>query len=349
MSNIVFRADGGASIGYGHLMRCLTLAAEFSARGHVVRFLSRSLPGAPLDLITRHGFALCQLPAITDPEHDAVLCTAELEKQPAALLIVDSYALDAVWERRVRGHVSCLAAIDDIADRRHDCDVLIDQNLHQDPAARYVGLVAPGTLTLLGPRFALLRPEFARAREVTAPRRGRIDRIVVFYTGGDDKGETMKALTALAQWRADIEVDVVVGAAHPGRAEISAFCSQRGWHYHCQIDYMARLLAAADLVLGAGGSASWERCAVGAPALVSVMADNQREATAALEAYGAIRSLGWADALTSDDYLSALSTLDPAGLSQMSSKAWELADGAGAGRVCDALLAAAGLSMGVAH
>lgn len=338
--NVAFRADGGLDIGTGHIMRCLTLATEFAARGHAVRFLCRALPGAPLALIEQQGFALCRLPSTLDSQQDAELCAAEFGRQPGGLLIVDSYALDATWEHAIRGQVQGLAVIDDIANRRHDCDVLIDQNLHQDPLARYAGLLPPNTLTLLGPRFALLRPEFARARQTTAVRQGRIDRIVVFYTGGDDKGETMKAMVALAQWRTDIEVDVVVGAAHPGRAEVAAFCARPRWRYHCQIDYMARLLAAADLVLGAGGSASWERCAVGAPALVSIMADNQREATAALEAYGAIRTLGWAEMLSSDDYLGALRALDSASLSRMSRKAWELVDGAGAQRVCEALLAA---------
>ncbi len=338
--NVAFRADGGLDIGTGHIMRCLTLAAQFAARGHAVRFFSRALPGAPLALIEQQGFALYRLPSTLDWQQDVALCAAELSQQPAGLLIVDAYALDADWERSVRSQVRSLAVIDDIANRSHDCDVLIDQNLHQDPLARYAGLLPPDTQALLGPRFALLRPEFAHARQTSAPRTGRLDRIVVFYTGGDDKGETMKALVALAQWRANIEVDVVVGAAHPRRAEIAAFCAQRHWRYHCQIDYMARLLAAADLVLGAGGSASWERCAVGAPALVSIMADNQREATAALEAYGAIRTLGWADMLSSDDYLGALRVLDSADLSRMSSKAWELVDGAGAQRACEALLAA---------
>lgn len=318
-------------------MRCLALAARFSAKGHSVGFFCRDLAGAPFELIEKAGFRLQRLPLSGDWEHDANDCVALLQDAPADILVMDSYVLDARWERPIHSQVTCLAVIDDLANREHDCDVLIDQNLYVNPTKRYADLVPDDATLLLGPRFALLRQEFVAARAEVTPRRGLVQKVVVFYTGGDDQGETLKALQALAAWRNDLEVDVVIGAAHPDPQNISAFCRRRGWHFHCQIDYMASLLAKADLALGAGGSSSWERCALGVPALVCVLADNQAELTEVLAAHGAVRSLGWAHQLTSEDYRVALDALDTQALATMSRQAWELVDGLGAERVCDVL------------
>ncbi|WP_051710310.1 UDP-2,4-diacetamido-2,4,6-trideoxy-beta-L-altropyranose hydrolase [Andreprevotia chitinilytica] len=337
--NIVFRADSGLSVGSGHLVRCLTLAQRFKARGATIRFIGRDLPGAQHALVEQAGFGFDLL---SQEQGDAEACGALLANDRIDVLIVDNYALDADWEQRFRGRVGCLAVIDDMANRRHDCDVLIDQNFHVDAAARYAGLLPDDAQTLFGPHYALLRPEFAAARATTAPRQGKLERVVVFYTGGDDQGETMKALAGLAAWRssfatASLAVDTVVGAAHPQRSDVEEFCRRYGWRCHCQIDYMARLMAQADLVLGAGSSASWERCAVGAPALVTILSDNQAELTAALAEQGAIRSLGWAHTLRSDDYAEALAALNEQALTAMSERAWSLVDGNGSERVCQAL------------
>lgn len=322
----------------GHIMRCMALADRFRAHGYGVRFLCRDLPGAPHQLIEQARFPLHRLPEAGDWEGDANHCLTLLAALPADILVVDVYALDARWESMILPQVKCLAVIDDLANREHVCDVLIDQNLHREPPKRYQNLVAESTMLLLGPSFALLREEFANARATLAPRTGSVQRIVVFYTGGDDQGETLKALKALAAWRDDIEVDAVVGAMHPQQDRVAAFCAQHGWRFHCQIDYMARLLAAADLAVGAGGSSSWERCALGVPALVCILADNQSELTDMLVAYGAVRSLGWASRLSSEDYRVALESLDAATLARMSQQAWALVDGMGAARVCAALL-----------
>ena len=186
-----------------------------------------------------------------------------------------------------------LMVIDDLA-RPHSCDLLLDQNLFEKDDDRYAGHIPPSSLRLLGPRYALLREEFVRARESLRERDGHIRRLFVFFGGSDPTNETEKALHAVNLLRPmSMEVDVVLGEANPHRKELQQACaSLPGTRCHVQTPHMAELMAAADLSLGAGGSATWERCFLGLPSITVVTADNQEETTSAVARTGAIRYAG---------------------------------------------------------
>ena len=170
-----------------------------------------------------------------------------------------------------------IMVIDDIADRQHDCDVLLDQNFYTDMQTRYIGKVPAHCQLLLGPRYALLRDEFRKLREQVQPRTGPVKRILVFFGGVDADNYTGRVIKVLTEM--DIKglyVDVVIGAQHPYRADIEINCSTEGFVCHVQTDKMAKLMAAADLAIGAGGSATWERCCLGLPTFAICTADNQQ-------------------------------------------------------------------------
>lgn len=171
-----------------------------------------------------------------------------------------------------------IMVIDDIADRQHDCDVLLDQNYYVDMDTRYTGKVATSCQLLLGPRYALLRDEFRKLREQVKPRTGEVKRILVFFGGVDAGNYTGLAIQALTELGGKgINVDVVIGAQHPHRAQVETACVENGFICHVQTDRMAELMAAADLAIGAGGSSTWERCCLGLPALSICVANNQRK------------------------------------------------------------------------
>lgn len=295
--NIVFRTDASLQIGTGHVMRCLTLADELRQREAVVSFICREHPGNLIGLIEGKGYRVKQLPQPSSEflatsedvahsawlgvpwQQDATETLAALGEAQPAWLIVDHYALDRRWEQTLRPSVGKIMVIDDLADRAHDCDLLLDQNLYQDMETRYDQLVPATCAKLLGPKYALLRPEFALARKNLRQRDGQVRRILVFFGGVDPTNETAKAVHALASI-ADrpFAVDVVVGSGNPHKQQIENLCAEHeGFHYHCQVDNMAELMAAADLAIGAGGTATWERCAVGLAAIVISVAENQRE------------------------------------------------------------------------
>jgi len=294
VKRIAFRVDASIAMGTGHFMRCLTLADALKKQGVHTRFISRHIPGHLQALLTtnKHEFRPLNSGQEIKPDGDLVhaewLGTTQeadardsidaLSDQHWDWLVVDHYALDARWESLLRHLAQKILVIDDIADRRHDCDMLLDQNFYADKNARYAGKVPDECLLLLGPRYALLREEFRNLRKQINPRRGPVKRILVFFGGMDAGNYTGRAIQSLVETGVtDIRVDVVIGDQHPCRESIEAACRLHDFACHVQTGRMAELMAAADLSIGAGGSATWERCCLGLPALVISTADNQRE------------------------------------------------------------------------
>lgn len=337
---VLFRVDSGATIGAGHLVRCMALAWQFAEAGAAIAFVCRNLPGGLLAWPQQAGYAVHVLPDSVGCQEDDVGETSRFaEHWQASLVVVDHYGLDARWESVLQQTVGQVLAIDDLADRPHACQWLLDQNDCRAEAGRYERWVPPGCRLLLGPRFALLRPEFREARNHCAPRGGELRRVLVFFSGSDESNETAKALQGLAllgprEWR----VDVVIGAAHPDVDGITLLCALHGWQLHCQVPYMADLLADADLSLGSAGSASWERCTLGVPALVVELAENQREVIHALMQRGCVKVLGEAQSVEPQQYADALLSLTADELATMSRAAWDWVDAEGALRVVQLIL-----------
>lgn len=203
---------------------------------------------------------------------------------------MDHYALDAGWERELRPDVGRIMVIDDLTDREHDCDLLLDQNLRDPDAPHYAGLVPRGCRLLLGPRYALLRPEFQAARARLRDRHGPARRVLVFFGGIDATNQTDKVLKAFELLRRDdLIADVVTSSRNPRADQIREQCRKmKNVHFHGDVGDMAGLMSEADLSIGAGGTAVWERCALKLPTLAWPVAENQSEQLHMLARNGAV-------------------------------------------------------------
>jgi UDP-2,4-diacetamido-2,4,6-trideoxy-beta-L-altropyranose hydrolase len=342
MRTCAIRADASTEIGSGHVMRCLALAEGLVARGAHVHFLCRETPGHMIARIEAAGHKVTRLAAGEgfDSARDRDDCIAALEAEPADWLIVDHYGLDVRWETALRPCARWIMVIDDIANRRHDCDLLLDQNLSADPAGRYAAHIGSGTRTLFGPRYALLRPAFADAWR---QRSGPVRRILVFFGGADLPNATARAVAAIALLAMpDVAVDVVIGAMYAHAAELEKLCaSVPGARVHRDAD-MAALMKQADLAVGAGGTTTWERCAAGLPTLAWPIADNQKDSLLELTRVEAIYAPPLDSVATAEGVAGHLARLigDPALRRRISERGHLLCDGHGVGRVLDALWAA---------
>ena len=337
---VVFRVDASVSIGTGHLARCLTLARMLASRGHEVAMVSRDLPGSGLDRLEL-GLHVSPL-EVSWPDGDvervlsADFQIADAEATCRALgnevdwVVVDSYGLSATWERRAREFSVGVAIIDDLANRTHDCDLLLDQNRSPEDAEAYAGLVPGGCEVLTGPRWALLRPEFATAKPRARVRDSGISRILVFLGGADASDRTSVVLRALEPIVAGggVGVDVVLGPANPHRAEVERLAARiEGVRVSIDVADMAERVLAADLAIGAAGTATWERVHLGLPAVLLVVAENQREVASVAEAAGA----GWVlpDDASEADMRELVSDLlaHPERVAEASRRAFDLAGG----------------------
>jgi UDP-2,4-diacetamido-2,4,6-trideoxy-beta-L-altropyranose hydrolase len=332
-------------------MRCLTLAQSLVSYGTDVLFVCADVAGHLGELIAGRGFVLQLIPARPDVggggawANDAEQTRAVLAKQPGRKvdwLVVDHYQFDYRWESSLRAcpEVDRIMVIDDLCNRSHDCDMLLDQNLVADMYTRYTGKVPEACRQLIGPRYALLNSAYSKLHDCAVPRRGVIRRLIVFFGGVDSANLTSRAMDAFeAAGYADVQMDVVIGASNPHRATIAHKAQGKAnITLHTSLPSLASLMSQADLALGAGGVTHWERLCLGLPCLVVTLSDNQRASSQELHRRGLIDWLGHHDAVDVSRIAQALKVRLDEGLPvEWSQRCLRMVDGLGAERVWDAL------------
>ncbi|MGV6809871.1 MAG: UDP-2,4-diacetamido-2,4,6-trideoxy-beta-L-altropyranose hydrolase [bacterium] len=302
---VIFRVDASIQIGSGHVMRCLTLADALKNEGVNCTFICREHSGNMLALIQSKEHGVVALPikeADTSlssqhprqeylswlgaaPNEDAEQTIAAIQSlavDKPAWLIVDHYALDRDWEKQLRPHCQKIMVIDDLADRKHDCDLLLDQTFGRDERD-YQTLVPEHCTILTGSYYALLRPEFAQWRAYSLQRRQQpqLKQLLITLGGVDKDNVTRQVLTALAnsQLPNDCHITIVMGEHAPWLESIKAQAQQLPWSTEVKVNvtHMAELMANSDLCIGAAGNTTWERCCLGLPTIMLVLAENQRK------------------------------------------------------------------------
>lgn len=291
---VTFRTDASSQIGTGHVVRCLTLADALREQGAECQFVCREHEGHLMDHICSRGYQVDALPrADANASSESDLAHAdwlgvdwstdarEMQQLTADTkfdwLIVDHYALDHRWESALRSSCKRIMAIDDLADRQHDCDLLLDQN-YGSSAGRYLGLVRANCIQCHGPEYALLKPVYAERRAQLSVRNGQVNRALIYFGGGADAADLTGIATRAFQVPelADIALDIVVGAAYAHQLSLEELVAKRGnATIHRQLPDLAELMVRADLAVGAGGATTWERCCLGLPTIMVSIAENQ--------------------------------------------------------------------------
>lgn len=292
-------------------MRCLTLATELQQQGHDCRFICRKHPGDLAEFIAGKGFAVDLLPPPapdTDTSDlswnahaawlgvswqlDAEQTQSLLQYQPVDWLVVDHYALDANWEQQLSAVTGQIMVIDDLADRPHHCSLLLDQTYRRS-TEDYQPLTPSNCELLCGSQFALLRPEFGQWRDYSLKRRQQpLLKQLLLNMGGVDKDNiTGQVLDALRESELpnDCRIAVVMGATAPCLDQVKEQAETLPWktEVNVGVNNMAQLMAESDLAIGAAGATSWERCCLGLPSIMVVLAENQTQIAKMLQHAGA--------------------------------------------------------------
>ena len=334
----IFRADASPEIGSGHVMRCLALAEALEATG-----------GWRCGLATRPETG-AMVPSIRNLRCDHVEIDGD---EPAALaggwpsgcdlLVVDHYRRDADFEIACRPWARRIMVIDDLADRPHECDLLLDQTAGRETSD--YGAIAPASCRMMmGSSYALLRPEFLAARASALESRARPVRRILVALGASDPGDaTSLVLDGIALSGVEASIDVVLGKDTPHLANVRDRIASMPHETVLRraASNMAELMSSADMAIGAAGTTSWERCCLGLPTLIVITADNQRLVSAALNKAGAARLLGRPVELTAAKIGDAVARIanDHDARQTMAEKAAALCDGRGLDRVVLAIAA----------
>lgn len=331
---ILFVADAGPAVGGGHVMRSLTLAGALQSLGAACTF---ACPPEASGILDAFAPAMPRLAAdSTRPE--ALFVAAQSASFDA--IVFDHYGL-AEPDHRAMAQGRPVLVIDDLADRPLGAELVLDAGPHRT-VEDYAGRVPSHTKLLLGPAFAPVRPEFAALRDAALARRhGPARRILVSFGLTDLGGVTSQALERLKPRLGDAVVDIVLGAAAPSRPGLERL-ARRDPRLVLHIDTtdMARLTAEADFAVGAAGSAVWERCVLGLPSVILILAENQRPAAMALAEAEAAFAVdpGRSDYAAAFDRAVTRLLVDPETRQRLSARAAQVCDGLGAGRTAEAFL-----------
>lgn len=354
MLTIAFRVDASSTIGNGHLMRCLTLAHQLSNPTNKIYFICRAFSEEMLTHITFFGYSVLILPIgsvsvvkektatwLSDSQENDASKTIEVIKKLAFidLMIVDSYAIDFTWHNLVQPYYNSLMVIDDLANRQHLCDILLDQTYHCEQVS-YLPLVPKKCKFLLGEEFILLRGEFRKLRLETIKKRkspppSSIKLLITM--GGTDpdnlNGIALNAVHKLKIKYPKLSVIIVLSANAPHLLTIQKLIASFSWiSLKIDVNNIAELMKDAHLAIGESGSTSWERCCLGLPTLTIISADNQKKMDTVLACLGATKSLGLHTTLTDNDIVLAADSIlsTPKIYNNMVKKSLLVCDGKGA-------------------
>jgi len=333
---IVFRADASPEIGAGHVMRCLALANILS--GFDCKSVFAVSPETPAT-VPALGRAGHEIQIVDATAENLVETLTRRFAEPVDWLVIDHYGIDAGFERVFRKLARNIMVIDDLADRPHDCDVLLDQGPGRN-AGDYADLVPAHATVLAGPNYALLDPAYGDFRDRNLPDASN-GRAAIFVSFGatDPRNITDRGLDALAGSAVSGPVNVVLGPAAPYREEVSA--RLKSWRteatLHIDTAEIIPLLADSLLAVGAGGVSALERCCCGVPSVIAVTADNQRPAAAGIRAAGAAELVDL-DNVTEASAIIADFAAQPDTLARIAAAGKLLCDGRGGRRIAMTLV-----------
>lgn len=333
MPLVVFRCDANSEVGIGHVMRCITLASQLCRQGWQSLFICET-------------GTLKQCPFLKDNTHDVVehdfinvqeIATIVLNEKghPADLFVIDHYAIDHEFESVLRANGAKIMVIDDLCNRAHACDLLLDQTFGR-LASDYEKYVPSGCKIITGSSFALVRPEFSKLRKQSVElRRSRIAKgiqsILITFGGTDRTSLILEVLSGLDQSQHDFQVDVVLG----NQTQLKTLEKNKlDYQYltcklYCDVEDMAQMMLRADLAIAAGGTTSWERCCLGLPTFLVVLAPNQEKISENLNTVGAVVNLGSCEKVSASVLTDTLKNFSMEKQVAMINQAQKVCDGKG--------------------
>ncbi|MDI7776137.1 UDP-2,4-diacetamido-2,4,6-trideoxy-beta-L-altropyranose hydrolase [Asticcacaulis sp. EMRT-3] len=320
---LFIRTQASSAIGMGHFMRCFAIAEAARAQGLAVTFLLDALEDGVRQRLSEIGADGVVIPALGSGED--LMRLSELGLTRRDWLIVDSYAADEAYLAAL-SLLARLCVIDDLGLLAvYDADLLINPAL----AAPDMGYATKTRARcLLGAPYALIRREF---REAVA----RPDGVVTIMFGGSDPQNLSAACAEILLHNDMFRVRIIAG---PANAHIAGLRALAALHDRLEVvaspPSVAEALSDSALVITAAGGTVGELAAMGLPALVLVVYDNQAAALSACP-YPVIDAR---TGLPTDLTLRVAALLaDPAGRVQNGQKAHGLVDGLGPRRIMEAM------------
>ena len=345
-NNLFIRVDSNSKIGIGHVIRCLTLAQELKNNFDKIIFLTRKNSDDFTGTIMKNGFKVFLIPTskTTKPSKNTYELNSDSDiiknlittySENKNFLLIDHYDIASDFELSLKNTFEKIFVIDDLANRKHNCDLLIDQNYYRDLNHRYKKLVPSDTITLLGPKYAIIKAEFKNTDKKTIKKNTQIKKILVSFGGSDPTNECKKALDALYSIEnSQFEIIVVAGIYNHKFQQLKKLYEKYpNIKIYRHVNDLSRLMLDSDLCIGAGGTTTSERLCIGLPSIVTIVSDDQKESIEFLSDMGHVINLGLAKNVTTKTYVQTLQKLNSDLIYNMSLNNQKLVDGNGSERI----------------
>ncbi|WP_160327634.1 UDP-2,4-diacetamido-2,4,6-trideoxy-beta-L-altropyranose hydrolase [Sporosarcina koreensis] len=288
--NVVIRTDASNEIGTGHVMRCLTLAKQLKRHGAKVTFVCRSFEGHLHSYLRDQDMSVKLIPYTTGANEadlqwtkenwmldaEQTITIIEESSQKVDLLIVDHYGLDRYWENKLRHYTKYIMVIDDLADRKHDCDIILD-NTFGITEEKYSGLLTSQTIGLYGVKYCLLREQFKKNQKSSFRYDYRCIKVHMFFGGIDFKNYTTKYSKFILKNFQNVKIMAVVGSTFGYQDDLNELKKKykERFQWEMAVKDMAAHMNKCDIALGAPGTATWERACIGLPSAYFSVNKNQ--------------------------------------------------------------------------
>ena len=331
--NLFIRVDASPEIGIGHIMRCLTLAQELKNNFDKIIFLTQKNSSDFIETIMKNEFEVIFISANNDSDIiKNIVTTNSVNKN---FLLIDHYNVDSNFESSLKNTFEKIFVIDVLANRKHDCDLLIDQNYYRDLNHRYEKLIQNDTIALLGPKYAIIRPEFRKINKKAIKKNSQIKKILISFGGSDPTNECKKSLDALCSIENNqFEIVAIVGIYNNKFEQLKKLYEKySNIKIYRHVNDLSLLMLNSDLFIGAGGTTTWERFYMGLPSIVTIISDDQKESIEFLSDMGHVINLGLAKNVTSKTYVQTLQKPNFDLIYNMSINNQKLVDGNGSNRI----------------
>ncbi len=317
---IFIRTDSSHKIGTGHVVRCINLANLLKSKYSDITFICRKLSGSISNRILSYGFKLIELPRqikrnseIQNIQNENVWLNVSYIKDVKETisvikdykvnwLIIDHYGIDFQWQKQIRKKVNRIMVIDDLANRIHDCDILLDQNYVNNINNRYSKKVPDNCNLLLGPKYALLSKDYKDSKTFSRNFKRSRRHILLFFGGSDSQNLTTRILNILLTIEQNLmSVNIVINKNNHQYDRLCKIIEDyNNVIIHTNLPSLSGLIKKSDFAIGSGGVNLLERCVYGLPSIVITTADNQKESSKSLNDIGAINLIGHYNEINDD-------------------------------------------------
>lgn len=308
---IAFRVDASDIIGTGHVYRCLNLAYQYKDN-HTIYFICKNHPYHLISKIEENYQVFqIKLEQNNNITLDMNTWLGENEIQDAEKiiyiiqenqlqidwLIIDHYAINEKWENKVSPYVKNICVIDDFTNRKHNCNMLINQQITQEEGIiKYKNIINPNCKIYCGNNYLLLHPKYFKYCSIEKnDEKHFLERINIFMGGADTYNITEKIIDVCYKFNQEqqqenkIIFDIIIGKSNKYYKQIQEKLNKLNYissenenknvtyfNLYYNLEFIGDLFEKADLCIGAPGSTSYERCLMKVPSLCICIAENQK-------------------------------------------------------------------------